>query len=278
MKHCIKSLLCLSILALLVAACQSTKQVASSTKAEEAQSAAIAKLNMENRFMPECFSSKIHIEITGQGDKITANGTLKIKQGQLMQLSITPLLGIEIARIEITPDTLLVIDRFNKQYVQVPLKGLGLSGNTEAAYTTLESLFLNNLFLPGKDKRVSLTDIRQLFLQKEGEGITATPKKKREGETSYTFHITPKGELTATCIHAPQKYDLTWEYSDFLSTANGRCPTNMQVTLQSNAIKAQAQISYSRISTKGFDIKQSSISKKYKQLDINGLLKIIPGL
>lgn len=47
-----------------------------------------------------------------------------MKRDEVIQLSIAPFLGIEVARAEISPDGVLVMDRMNKRYVQVPFDEL----------------------------------------------------------------------------------------------------------------------------------------------------------
>lgn len=278
MKRHFTPLLCLLILAALMAACQSTKRSAS-TVAEESQGIALVKQNIGSRLPSGCFSSKIHLELTVKGEKTTANGSLKIRQGQWIQLSITPLLGIEIARVEITPDTLLVIDRFNKQYAKASLEDLKLIGNTGNTFPALENLLLNKLFLPGESKGISPSGIRQLsFRKEEGGGIIATLKKRNSSQASRSFQFNAQRELAMTRISAPQKYELAWEYSDFTTTANGRYPATMKATLQSNLATIQAKISHSKISTKKFDAKQSAVPKRYKPLDIESLIKTISDL
>ena len=276
MKRFLRLLPCLAILAVLMAACQSTKQAVSGEKAGT-QAAAVARRNIENRFSATCYSSKVRIEITGKGERITANGSLKIRKGRMVQLSITPLLGIEIARIELTPDTLLVIDRFNKQYVQVPLERLGFPGHAGHAFQALQGLFLNQLFLPGKDRELTLSDIRQFSFRQEEGRVVAVPKRKGNG-TSCSFQLDSEGRLTATCVHLPKECRLAWEYGHFTATGSGYFPSEMRVALQSGAFTVQVGISHSRISTKDFAARPSAISPKYKPLDVGGLLEIISGL
>ena len=52
----------------------------------------------------------------GQKD-LSVNGTLRMKRNDVVQLSLT-FLGMEVGRMEFTPSDVLIIDRFNKQYVR----------------------------------------------------------------------------------------------------------------------------------------------------------------
>lgn len=58
----------------------------------------------------DSFSSKMRLTINLDGKETSVNGSLKMKKNDLIQLSIAPILGIEVARIEISKDSVLVID------------------------------------------------------------------------------------------------------------------------------------------------------------------------
>ena len=75
------------------------------------------------------------VDLNGKGPT-KVNGTLRMKRDEVIQLSIAPFLGIEVARAEISPDGVLVMDRMNKRYVQVPksTKGRRLANNLHRTF------------------------------------------------------------------------------------------------------------------------------------------------
>ena len=74
---------------------------------------------------PRFLSSKVQLTIPNKGGTITVNGTMKLVSGERMQLSLLmPILRSEVARLEITPDDVLVVDRMGKRYVQATRKEL----------------------------------------------------------------------------------------------------------------------------------------------------------
>ena len=89
------------------------------------------------------------VDLNGKGPT-KVNGTLRMKRDEVIQLSIAPFLGIEVARAEISPDGVLVMDRMNKRYVQVPFDELKNLAKADLDFHTLQALFMNEIFLPGK--------------------------------------------------------------------------------------------------------------------------------
>lgn len=74
---------------------------------------------------PRYLSSKVQLTIPNKGGTVTVNGTMKLVSGERMQLSfLMPILRSEIARLEITPNDVLIVDRMGKRYVQATRKEL----------------------------------------------------------------------------------------------------------------------------------------------------------
>mgnify|MGYP003301700513 CR=1 FL=1 len=97
----------------------------------------------------------LSLDLGGKESVTKVNGTLRVKKGEVIQLSIAPFLGIEVGRAEISPDGILVIDRMNKRYVEVPFAEVKILSNADLDFSTLQALFLNSIFLPGKDELVA---------------------------------------------------------------------------------------------------------------------------
>lgn len=69
-------------------------------KGEEYQEKVISGLPHWN-----CVTGKVALNLNVDGGKNTKlSATLRMKKGEVIQLSVAPLLGIEVARLEISPD------------------------------------------------------------------------------------------------------------------------------------------------------------------------------
>ena len=119
----------LLLLVVMLAGCKSTKNITSSVPVAE----------------PCYLSSKLQLTIpSGSDGSITTGGTMKMKGGERVQLSILlPFLRTELARLEITPDEVLLIDRMNKRYVRASRKELEDILPKDARFSKLEMLLLS---------------------------------------------------------------------------------------------------------------------------------------
>ncbi len=88
------------------------------------------------------------VDLNGKGPT-KVNGTLRMKRDEVIQLSIAPFLGIEVARAEISPDGVLVMDRMNKRYVQVPFDELKNLAKADLDFHTLQALKESHIGLSG---------------------------------------------------------------------------------------------------------------------------------
>ena len=65
-----------------------------------------------------CLSSKVQLTVPHKDATLTVNGTMKLKKEECMQISfLMPILRTEVARMEVTPDEILLVDRMGKRYV-----------------------------------------------------------------------------------------------------------------------------------------------------------------
>jgi hypothetical protein len=111
-------------------------------------------------------SSDVQLTLPMRGGDMSVNGTMKMVSGEGVQLSFAmPLFGSEVARLEMTPDTLLVVDRMNRRYVQAPVSAVNAMITRKVSFAQVEKLIRDaakpdgkrtltgkELGLPGLDK------------------------------------------------------------------------------------------------------------------------------
>lgn len=89
----------------------------------------------------DCLSAKVELVVPTKDALFTVNGTLKLIGGQRMQLSfLMPILRSEVARVEVTPDELLLVDRMGHRYVRTNRTELKGMLPKDATFDKLEKL------------------------------------------------------------------------------------------------------------------------------------------
>lgn len=110
-----------------------------------------------------CLSSKVKLTVPSKQSVLTVNGTMKLVRGERMQLSfLMPILRTEVARIEVTPDDILLVDRMGKRYVRATRRELKGVLPRKADFAHLEKL----LYAAAKPEGKTVVTAEELGLHK----------------------------------------------------------------------------------------------------------------
>ncbi|TXB63291.1 DUF4292 domain-containing protein [Phaeodactylibacter luteus] len=147
-KHGMKQILTfwlplvLSGLLLAGSGCNSAKAARSTSKKEMSAATLLGQL-AKNRVSPEWFESRLKINYAGEDMSVSASATLRMRKDSLVWLSVKKF-GFEVARAQITQDSVFVIDRINSEYTAAPLDYLASSYGLPASLQQLQDFLLGN--------------------------------------------------------------------------------------------------------------------------------------
>ena len=223
----------------------------------------------------DAFTAKVNLSVDlGSKGSTKVGGTLRIKKGEVIQLSVTPLLGIEVARAEISSTGVLVIDRVNKQYVTISFAELEYLVHADLRFHTLQALFLHELFLPGKSC-LTVRDASDFQVDVEKQGVVLDAK--RSGSFTCQFLTqAPEAILKETCIGlAGTPYLLRWQYDDFRPFEQGQFPTDMQIVFEGTEKPIKAALALSRLSTNSNWETHTEVSARYTKVELADILKLL---
>ena len=265
----------IAVLVLLLASCSSTQSLKKSQSIEGMTETEYVESVISHAGGWDAMTAKVALAIDWEGKGATkVNGTLRIKKGEVIQLSIAPLLGIEVARADISPDGVLVIDRMTKRYVEVSFAEVKALANADLDFHTLQALFLNELFLPGKDDLTS-RDASSFRLEVGRDGGTLDVKKAKR--FSYRFLTqAPEALLKESCIGLMNTpYRLKWEYAGFRPLDAKLFPSEMQVSFLGAKKPVKASFALSRLSTNADWDTHTEVSKRYEKVELEDILKLL---
>ena len=197
-------------------------------KGEEYQEKVISGLPHWN-----CVTGKVALNLNVDGGKNTKlSATLRMKKGEVIQLSVAPLLGIEVARLEISPDRILAVDRLHKQYVEVSFDELNRMADLNLSFNVLQSLFLNEIFLPGKET-VEVSDLHRFRMTSEGDRALWEVKRYPKNWPTVSGLRPIKDGLKNTSVAlSGTPYALSWTYGDFGKLGTAYFPQHILAELQ----------------------------------------------
>ena len=275
MTRRIFQLLGVALMVAILASCSTTKSIKKSHSIEGMTETEFVENVIENAGGWNALTAKMSLSLDWEGKGETkVSGTLRIKKGEVVQLSIAPLLGIEVARAEISPNGILVIDRMNKRYVEVSFAEVKALAKADLDFHTLQALFLNELFLPGKGD-LTARDASSFKVEPEAEGVWLNVKRAKR----FGYHFlteAPEALLKESYIGLNgTSYGLRWKYDDFRALERKQFPIDMKLVFEGGKKPVKAALALSRLSTNGDWEARTEVSKKYEKVDLEEILKIL---
>lgn len=278
--------------ALMLSACASQKNVASSSQtpvaasktveksAEQAQLDYLDKVN-SNASYQKNISASITFRITqDNGKEISLPGQLRMRKDEVVRLSLQmPLIGTEVGRLEFAKDYVLIVDRIHKQYVKAKYSEVGFLRDNGINFYSLQALFWNRLLLPGKST-VNYTDLTK-FKAALNAGGQQVPVTLTDGKLKFTWTteksngVIDKAQVDYSSTgHGTST--LTWNYSNFNNFGSKPFPYSnvLSITTPATGKTKNLKASYdiNSISTSNDWEATTSLSDKYKQVSVEEVL------
>lgn len=270
--------LILLISVFLLASCKSSKMVIQGGDGVRLTGEAQLEAVIENTPVFDSFSSRIRMTLPLKKNDYTLSGTLKMQRDELIQISLLmPIIRTEVARIEISPKHILVIDRMNKRYVSVPVEELRDIFHTEVDFPMLQSLFSNAIFLPGKYK-LTRRDYSSFNAQLYEEDNVELSKKSREFIYSFLTSLQTNRLVGSSIQTHSSAYELLWKYSNFVPVGETTFPSEMEILVGKKEKLNRTTIELSRLSTDKQSLTPTAIPTRYEQVQLTDLIKMLEKL
>lgn len=214
-------------------------------------------------------SAKLKLNANIKGKTFSAGGNMKIKRGEGLQISINALGGlIEVARIEMTPEKMLLIYRLGREYAEVRYSEIEAFRSLGLDYSMLEAILMNEVFAPGEnilDKALAKMDVKAA----NGEIILTTPRSRN---MQYSFHIEQSsGSLVLTRGDYNSSVSVDCNYADFTDFAGRSFPRQINFSVADMALN----LSLSSIKDGSLKLTSESSLSSYSKVAAS---KLINGL
>lgn len=225
-----------------------------------------------NNTTATAITAKIKVKLSLPSDNISTSGTLRMKRGEVIQVSLLdPILGItEVARIEFTKDKVQIIDRLGRRYLEEPYSKVAFLQKAGISFSTLESLFWNELFQPGK-KSINAKDFT--LKTEESELLTIGFEDKYLYYSFATERSSGKLRHTSISTTNSTRYRLDFAYDDF-KEFNGQ-PFPHSETLQFTSADGKTlelTLRMSGMKNHSDWTTATKVSSKYQKLDAETIL------
>lgn len=277
-KHDFRTiLLCGGLFLFLLTGCKSSKKVGTVDSASAKAHNEFFQSMEEQAFQFRTLTARLSVDLNIPGNQMSSRVDLKMVKDSAFQLSVQPILGIEVFRVELSRDSIKVVDRLNKRYLVENYSNLQGQTPIEFNFYNLQALFTNHLFIPG-EQSVARKHYNRFKLDQMGP--IAEIKTKDAMGLFYTFKADGEEKLLSTYVtDSSDQYALQWLYSDFRLVGKQPFPMLMDVqVLKEGASAGGVKIHYARIQLDEPLNLDFSIPAKYNRVTFAQVLKMIGNL
>ena len=134
------------------------------------------------------FSAKGSADLSfGASGSLSASTQLRMVRGEVLQISVRIILGIEVARLYMTPDSLFLVNKMQKQYVAASLQEIGERLSSPVSLQTVQDALLGRIFLLNSANNAYGID--DFEVMESGSSRWSLSPKRQDERFGYRFDL-----------------------------------------------------------------------------------------
>lgn len=243
-----------------LSACKKNITAVSSTPSGAAK--ATGPVNLEFEYL----NARGKMEVEDEGDKISTNINIRMRKDSIIWISVVPALGIEAARIRITPDSVHLINRLKKEYFAGDYAIIKQKYKVDITFELLQAILLGNYVAAPEGKGKIISDKNQQHHRQEQANLEID--QFLDSNTLKLKKITVKDQETGSSVSV--------DYSQFAPVENTLFARAAHIVVQQGAVDKEkdkgkikgaiATLDYSRINlNEGILAFPFSVPQAYKR-------------
>lgn len=272
-----KNILIICVLVgLAIVACKPKQRIVYSTKpVEDKENNQLFSDINTNSFDFNTFSSRLNMSLTSGTRSLSSRANIRMIKDSAIQISVQPLFGVEVLRLYIDPDSVVILDRMNKRYVEESLNSLKEQYPVGFDFYTMQSILTNSPFVSGKSS-VEDSDFRKFNITQTSDLNYYLTSKDPVSDIEYSFTVNGNDRITFTHLMQYEKQQsLQWTYDNFAVLGTNSFPHKMNATISSKSRKIDAEFLFSEIVTNVPVQVTSQVPDSYRKASMDEILKII---
>lgn len=190
------------------------------------------------------FSSKGSAELSlGQGGSLSASTQVRMVRGESLQISVRIFLGIEVARLYMTRDSLFLVDKMQRRYVAESLSVIGDKLDQTISLPTVQDALLGRIFL--LDSPSAEYGMADFEVVESGSSRWSLLPRRQDARFGYRFDLEGTKLLSTQVSSADGDKSVVCRYAGFVKQgASDNFPTNMQLSLKGLSLPLSLTLGY----------------------------------
>jgi len=248
----LKNLFLIIVVISCFSSCRTIRKVYKAPLKEEGADYLFKKLS-ENELQFEYINAKFNLHLQEDKKKTSFKGQIRIQKDSMIWVSFSPILGIEVARMLITNDSVKFINRMNKTFFEGDYEYLNEFFDTNLDFNVLQGLIIGNdfnhyeiikfrAFIDNMQYRLSTADRNKLKKHIRKREIKPNVFIQNIWLDPENFKIT---QISLKELGKENK-KLQMNYNEFIKINSQLFPKNINFNLQADK-KIDVSIDYSKI-------------------------------
>jgi len=175
----------------------------------------------------QSLQSKIVFRMRGKSLK----GTLRMVEGKRLMLAVNaPLLGFEIARIEMDEDSVWMVDKLDKMYAVGTFSEMKERLGTDISLEALQSLLTGRMYLPGRGTATA-SDFKRFTWTSMVDG-SLVGEYSQDARYVMSYVIGENNRLKEVALKVPARdVEVRWNYAGYTAVENTFWPGSETLTV-----------------------------------------------
>lgn len=180
----------LAVLSLVLTGCNNQKRL-TKTEGNEPKKEVVKQKTIQQRAIeaqPDFQSvnaQKARFQLTYQRKSVAANGTIAMIKDSICIISLQPVLGIELFRLELTPEEVLIVDKMNRRYVQMSYAEISEAVKMPITFADAQNVLMARMVVLGQPQSALYSDAATAA----AAANNSTAVSLTEGKINYQYSI-----------------------------------------------------------------------------------------
>lgn len=204
------------------------------------------------------FSGKAKSKISIGKSSQDATVNIRIEKDKKIWISITALLGLEVGRVLITPDSVQILNKFQGEYIGKPFSYLYQYASEDLTFANVQDLLLANFSTNLLNAHNFEVDLKSIPIQLRGQ----------KNELSYLYLVNQQNKLDSFSLEQAAKgQKLEANYASYSNNGGMLFPMALELLISGGDTSISANFNYSRVSFNEAVEMPFTISNKYKVIN-----------
>ena len=272
--HKLFCMVCLVGLLLPITGCKRSQLIGGGGKSQKTEIERYEN-TVDKVFKYDFLQAKARFSMSGASLK----GTIRMEHNKRFSLSVNaPLLGFEVVRVEADAQSIMLIDKMNKQYMTIGWEALQEKVGGEISIEALQALFLGQIYVPGRGVATK-SDFKRLAWTLTEQGVLMGEYNQNPLYT-LTYNIGAESNLLQTQLSPTGKNaSVRWQYNAYRTTEDGKTlPSEESVaaSIADKQLKGEMSLETPTFSKTGWTTFVPD--SKYRQMEAKQLLELLKKL